>query len=162
MLAVAVREGGEGGGAVDAGRRHGVELFDFRKTDVDLRRTRVAALCNKLGQAVQGLRAEHDIDVRGALDDGVAFLAGNAAAHTDDQVGVALLQVLHSAQIGKHFFLRFFAHGTGVKENDVGFVGILGRSEEHTSELQSLMRISYAVFCLKKKKLQTYTDNAHF
>src|SRR3546814_4680932 len=28
------------------------------------------------------------------------------------------------------------------------------RSEEHTSELQSLMRISYAVFCLKKKKLE--------
>src|SRR3546814_2092178 len=28
-----------------------------------------------------------------------------------------------------------------------------GRSEEHTSELQSLMRISYAVFCLKKKKI---------
>src|SRR3546814_5000564 len=31
------------------------------------------------------------------------------------------------------------------------------RSEEHTSELQSLMRISYAVFCLKKKKTQTHT-----
>src|SRR3546814_8264982 len=30
------------------------------------------------------------------------------------------------------------------------------RSEEHTSELQSLMRISYAVFCLKKKKKQMY------
>src|SRR3546814_1369898 len=30
--------------------------------------------------------------------------------------------------------------------------GLLSRSEEHTSELQSLMRISYAVFCLKKKK----------
>src|SRR3546814_967439 len=29
--------------------------------------------------------------------------------------------------------------------------GSIGRSEEHTSELQSLMRISYAVFCLKKK-----------
>src|SRR3546814_5494538 len=29
------------------------------------------------------------------------------------------------------------------------------RSEEHTSELQSLMRISYAVFCLKKKKIRT-------
>src|SRR3546814_2897032 len=28
----------------------------------------------------------------------------------------------------------------------------VGRSEEHTSELQSLMRLSYAVFCLKKKK----------
>src|SRR3546814_9030043 len=36
----------------------------------------------------------------------------------------------------------FMAHGT--------------RSEEHTSELQSLMRISYAVFCLKKKKIYLY------
>src|SRR3546814_7231839 len=39
---------------------------------------------------------------------------------------------------------------------------MVGRSEEHTSELQSLMRISYAVFCLQKKKKnnikkQTYT-----
>src|SRR3546814_3067992 len=34
------------------------------------------------------------------------------------------------------------------------FAEIQGRSEEHTSELQSLMRISYAVFCLKKKKKQ--------
>src|SRR3546814_9734393 len=33
-----------------------------------------------------------------------------------------------------------------------GCTGKVGRSEEHTSELQSLMRISYAVFCLKKKK----------
>src|SRR3546814_9280593 len=32
------------------------------------------------------------------------------------------------------------------------------RSEEHTSELQSLMRISYAVFCLKKKKNKTHTQ----
>src|SRR3546814_6849397 len=40
---------------------------------------------------------------------------------------------------------KFFGAG-GVVDN------IGGRSEEHTSELQSLMRISYAVFCLKKKK----------
>src|SRR3546814_6826833 len=33
------------------------------------------------------------------------------------------------------------------------------RSEEHTSELQSLMRTSYAVFCLKKKKIPTTTNN---
>src|SRR3546814_8399098 len=33
------------------------------------------------------------------------------------------------------------------------------RSEEHTSELQSLMRISYAVFCLKKKKKDTISTN---
>src|SRR3546814_2862403 len=35
------------------------------------------------------------------------------------------------------------------------------RSEEHTSELQSLMRISYAVFCLKKKKQQTQQQRTH-
>src|SRR3546814_6201913 len=35
------------------------------------------------------------------------------------------------------------------------------RSEEHTSELQSLMRISYAVFCLKNKKLTNYKNNIH-
>src|SRR3546814_6884946 len=35
------------------------------------------------------------------------------------------------------------------------FLGLALRSEEHTSELQSLMRISYAVFCLKKKKYHT-------
>src|SRR3546814_8373622 len=40
-----------------------------------------------------------------------------------------------------------------------GNTGLAYRSEEHTSELQSLMRISYAVFCLKKKtkKLNTLT-----
>src|SRR3546814_6271777 len=35
------------------------------------------------------------------------------------------------------------------------------RSEEHTSELQSLMRLSYAVFCLKKKKYYTHYNNTH-
>src|SRR3546814_3022545 len=35
------------------------------------------------------------------------------------------------------------------------------RSEEHTSELQSLMRISYAVFCLKKKKKQELKQQRH-
>src|SRR3546814_15024330 len=36
-----------------------------------------------------------------------------------------------------------------------------GRSEEHTSELQSLMRISYAVFCVKKKRNDSYQVTAH-
>src|SRR3546814_7584415 len=40
------------------------------------------------------------------------------------------------------------------------FPSIRPRSEEHTSELQSLMRISYAVFCLKKKK-KTAKDYIH-
>src|SRR3546814_5134498 len=37
-------------------------------------------------------------------------------------------------------------------------IGVVFRSEEHTSELQSLMRISYAVFCLKKKITNKTTD----
>src|SRR3546814_4432104 len=49
-----------------------------------------------------------------------------------------------------------FAHLQSLDEMAKGHmiadaVTIIGRSEEHTSELQSLMRISYAVFCLKKK-----------
>src|SRR3546814_5514973 len=44
------------------------------------------------------------------------------------------------------------ARAAGAAEKEVGGVAaVAGRSEEHTSELQSLMRISYAVFCLKKK-----------
>src|SRR3546814_8540485 len=38
-------------------------------------------------------------------------------------------------------------------------IAVRKRSEEHTSELQSLMRISYAVFCLKKKKNIHHTDH---
>src|SRR3546814_3358834 len=41
----------------------------------------------------------------------------------------------------------------GVRAPDLAAVDDVARSEEHTSELQSLMRISYAVFCLKKKKI---------
>src|SRR3546814_2331076 len=52
--------------------------------------------------------------------------------------GVSTMRLPEAAKTG----LRFLAL--------VGFCNI--RSEEHTSELQSLMRISYAVFCLKKKK----------
>src|SRR3546814_10573249 len=46
--------------------------------------------------------------------------------------------------------------GLPIKVSDMSLV----RSEEHTSELQSLMRISYAVFCLKKKKRQRKHSNS--
>src|SRR3546814_7574832 len=42
----------------------------------------------------------------------------------------------------------------------IGTIVFATRSEEHTSELQSLMRISYAVFCLKKKKTRNH-NNQH-
>src|SRR3546814_8668684 len=51
---------------------------------------------------------------------------------------------------------RVLLHADG----DARGIDIIVRSEEHTSELQSLMRISYAVFCLKKKK-NTPIPTAH-
>src|SRR3546814_6601823 len=58
-------------------------------------------------------------------------------------------------------------HGSGytVVNGQIGYqfnkTSNVSRSEEHTSELQSLMRISYAVFCLKKKKTpQTKAQNS--
>src|SRR3546814_4611054 len=61
--------------------------------------------------------------------------------------------------------LLLAAHHQDVLEALVVFRAILGRaiarSEEHTSELQSLMRISYAVFCLKKKIKNTHNNNAY-
>src|SRR3546814_2599839 len=100
---------------------------------------RRAALGNHLHVEVQRNRRDH----AGGADVVDEF----AAAH------FAHLQLLALAeQVGGH---GGDARGQG------GFAGVAvaayadqqhhGRSEEHTSELQSLMRISYAVFCLKKK-----------
>src|SRR3546814_4778730 len=52
--------------------------------------------------------------------------------------------------------LRDGRNAIGLYHSDAGRVAKRRRSEEHTSELQSLMRISYAVFCLKKKKNTNY------
>src|SRR3546814_6857546 len=51
-------------------------------------------------------------------------------------------------------------HQRQVRVRAAGRLNLLPRSEEHTSELQSLMRISYAVFCLKKKK-NPHTTHSH-
>src|SRR3546814_8615331 len=50
-------------------------------------------------------------------------------------------------------FDRLRANGVGLRSSGRGALRHV-RSEEHTSELQSLMRSSYAVFCLKKKNIQ--------
>src|SRR3546814_9969263 len=50
---------------------------------------------------------------------------------------------------------KFDRHGENITIIYIAMIGgiIVKRSEEHTSELQSLMRISYAVFCLKQKQI---------
>src|SRR3546814_1426783 len=75
---------------------------------------------------------------------------------------VAMGQLQHAQQAG-HAYRATADHGIperhrrAVRLQEQSLVGaargcLTARSEEHTSELQSLMRISYAVFCLKKKK----------
>src|SRR3546814_10344870 len=54
-----------------------------------------------------------------------------------------------------------FAPGEEGRVADKAVFNHLGRSEEHTSELQSLMRISYAVFCLKKKNTTQNNKRPH-
>src|SRR3546814_8454060 len=58
------------------------------------------------------------------------------------------LEILYDAVVDQRHFLRGVGVGVASRRRAMGGP----RSEEHTSELQSLMRISYAVFCLKKKK----------
>src|SRR3546814_5782927 len=53
---------------------------------------------------------------------------------------------------------RGCVHAVSLPEARSGAASMAARSEEHTSELQSLMRISYAVFCLKKKKQKQHTS----
>src|SRR3546814_2203743 len=76
----------------------------------------------------------------------------------------------------KHFEERLAARNAAIAANDHGVRTIEhapaaiedhskaeseNRSEEHTSELQSLMRISYAVFCLKKKKTKSIKNTTN-
>src|SRR3546814_3154087 len=98
------------------------------------------------------------------------FGQDQAGAYLGDAAGPAGddIDVIHGRYQGGGALLAQVAHQrpqglarTGRSQVDDAYAGghigqvdtgLAGRSEEHTSELQSLMRISYAVFCLKKTK----------
>src|SRR3546814_3348022 len=75
--------------------------------------------------------------------------------------GMALSNSLRTSLLAWNKTLAAEVAGDGVTCNVILPGRIDTRSEEHTSELQSLMRISYAVFCLKKKKTQNTSDTAN-
>src|SRR3546814_5951902 len=70
----------------------------------------------------------------------------------DEVVVVGFGQQKKISSVGSQSTVRPDELKLPVRNLNTALVGRLSRSEEHTSELQSLMRISYAVFCLKKKK----------
>src|SRR3546814_4551620 len=57
-----------------------------------------------------------------------------------------------------NFVVRTYVNPKLLRPEQHEIVREMERSEEHTYELQSLMRISYAVFCLKKKKINTHKN----
>src|SRR3546814_8946213 len=78
--------------------------------------------------------------------------------------------IRHSFSFPGRMNSRFFASTKGRDQPEISRVSewpiarpamIMSRSEEHTSELQSLMRNSYAVFCLKKKNRSKTTTTEH-
>src|SRR3546814_10065881 len=81
--------------------------------------------------------------------EGLLLMPAFGQAYTDREI----------AAVANYVTARFGAEGAALTEKDVAALRAQAghRSEEHTSELQSLMRISYAVFCLKKKKYQHKT-----
>src|SRR3546814_3910492 len=78
---------------------------------------------------------------------------GKDRVDIDSQLGLALLDLIAATQ-PRHLVQDREDVFTAKRDSFI-------RSEEHTSELQSLMRISYAVFCLKKKILYLSISNLH-
>src|SRR3546814_2269993 len=110
-----------------------------------------------------------DLLEAGAVE-GAADGADAAVHHVRRRDHVAAGARLHQRLVAQHLD-RLVIEDAPVAQQAVVAVAVVGverdiaddadvgqrvRSEEHTSELQSLMRISYAVFCLKKKKKQQH------
>src|SRR3546814_9404469 len=132
---------------LEAGRREAQEvlrwtaedhftLFGYREYEVK-KKGKEEILCAVEGSGLGLLRAK---------EVGKPRLLKSLAAHYMPQSGAVDALILTKTNA------RSTVHRPGYMD----YIGVLefddkGRSEEHTSELQSLMRISYAVFCLKKK-----------
>src|SRR3546814_3708456 len=99
--------------------------------------------------------ARHAADRRFVHPDRLGDLAQRQRAHMRDAVQKKALLLLHDRARDlddRALALVERAHEPVGTRELLGQPRLAFRSEEHTSELQSLMRISYAVFCLKKKK----------
>src|SRR3546814_975658 len=121
-----------------------------------------------LGMVRERLPAQRRF-IRRLLEDAVAIAGAVNASEQDDGLAEAVVvarAALADPEMEAHELETVRANLTNLTANLIAAAGgegldRFGRSEEHTSELQSLMRISYAVFCLKKKKIyqNIYREN---
>src|SRR3546814_3157265 len=95
------------------------------------------------------LAAQLALEIPERQIDGVAGGAGRQQGLQPLAVEPVGERPVQALDLAEHALHRFAVARIGHR--------LAARSEEHTSELQSLMRISYAVFCLKKKKPNTET-----
>src|SRR3546814_4600762 len=109
-------------------------------------------------EEVHGLRQVREVGVPIAAGENVAGLYGFKALVEAGAIDVAQPSVIKLGGIGETMRVATLCEANGVEVVPhcpyfgPGFIATLHRSEEHTSELPSLMRISYAVFFLTKKK----------
>src|SRR3546814_3344980 len=90
-----------------------------------------------------------DVEISQSLQDGYLPIPGVAWKHPD--FGLHVTAFAHGDAEQAQLVARYRLENTTDRPRAYT-LALAIRSEEHTSELQSLMRISYAVFCLKKKK----------
>src|SRR3546814_6739314 len=136
---------------------------DVCSSDLGVRRRRSAAFVLGALRPTVLIPISHDlfgIALRQPLMGGTAFRTGSSLCPQErDLLAVEEIVHIHVASpstcqgYGK---MRLFSHCPRVEFRSKS--AQCDRSEEHTSELQSLMRISYAVFCLKKKKKHKYAN----
>src|SRR3546814_5490658 len=99
--------------------------------------------------------AADDDSVRAVVLTGAGPKAFVAGADIAEMSGLTPVQGRDFSQRGQRMMRR-------VEKMPKPVIAMVNRSEEHTSELQSLMRISYAVFCLKKKKKTSENTNQKY
>src|SRR3546814_9724556 len=101
-------------------------------------------------------------DLCGVMSYEIVEGIGEFPVHVIDRLGLPHSELtlyactanqIHSPKTARAYLREIVAYASWAETNPIVLRQnwqLLGRSEEHTSELQSLMRISYAVFCLKK------------
>lgn len=127
VFGAAFHDGDERGSPFGARFGQAVEFFDLGEGDINLGATALLHFLDHGGQAMQGLRAEHDIHIGSALANRIALLRGNAATHADHQTGLVGLELFPASQLVEHLLLRLFADGAGIQQQDICLFGLFGK-----------------------------------